>query len=208
MRKALLVGLCFVMIAFLLVSGTFGMPDLDTVFTDLTKLLGEKGLPEVGGAGTAVDVSLETDHTPQNLYPGGSASRATSVRNEGNGEVYFRLVYAVQYDAESWPLLNITFAAGEDFSQSEWRDITIGSTPYRMKAFTYTKALAAKAVSPSVTLTIAMDESITSEQMARYRSDFVQTQALAIDPTPFAEMAPTAEKALELALPLNSLNPF
>lgn len=209
MKKALLVGLCFVLVGFLLVSGTFAMPNLDTVFTNLTNLLGVQGLPEVGGAGTAVDVSLVADQTVQNLYPGGSASRTTCVHNEGSGDVYFRLVYAVQYDEESWPKLDIDFVAEEGFAQSEWRDITIGSTPYRMMVFTCTNALAAKADSPSITLTIAMDESITSEQIARYRSDFVQTQVLAIDPTPFTNSNyTTAQAALDLALPLDTLNPF
>ena len=207
MKKALLSGLCFVLVGFMLVSGTFALPDLDKVFAYVKELGETLGLPELGGAGTAVDVSLVYDDSPQQLYPGGAASRATCVRNEGSGPVYFRLVYAVQYDASSWDKLTIAFAA-EGYEQTEWRDISIGTTPFKMKVFTYTKALDANAVSPAVTLTIAMADTVTTEEIGRYRSDFLQTQVLAIDPTPFAEVAPSAVEALNLALPLNTLNPF
>ena len=210
MKKALLAGLCFVLVGFLLVGGTFALPDLDKVFADLTSLLGrEAGLPEIGGAGTAVHVALLSDDTPQQLFPGGAASRTTCVQNEGNGPVYFRLCYAIQYDAESWPLLDVHFAAGEGYVTSEWRDITIGVTPYKMKVFTYRSSLSEGDKSPGITLTIAMDEAITSEMIARYRSDFLQTQVLAIDPAPFTEKGyTTAQQALDLALPLGTLNPF
>ena len=207
MKKALLAGLCFVLVGFMLVSGTFALPDLDKVFAYVKELGETLGLPELGGAGTAVDVSLVYDDAPQQLYPGGAASRATCVRNEGSGPVYFRLVYAVQYDVSSWDKLTITFAA-EGYEQTGWRDISIGTTPFKMKVFTYTEALDADAVSSAVTLTIAMADTVTTEEIGRYRSDFLQTQVLAIDPTPFAEVAPSAVEALNLALPLNTLNPF
>lgn len=209
MRKALLLGLCFVMVCLMLISSSFALPDLNEVFADLTDTLGGAlGLPVQGGAGTPVHVTLLADDTPQRLFPGGSASRIARVRNAGEGSVYFRLVYAVQYDPESWPQLDIRFTAEESYAESGWQDISIGGTPYRMKVFTYTQALVAEADSPGVALTIAMDSSVTSEQISRYRSDFLQTQVLAIDPTPFAEIAPTAVQALDMALPLDSLNPF
>ena len=210
MKKALFAALSFMLVAFALVNGTFAMPDLNQVFADLTAYLGEAlGQPEAGGAGTAVHVSLVSESTPQKLYPGGEASRTTAVRNEGEGNVYFRLVYAMQYEAESWDGLTIRFTPGAGFMESEWQDITIAGTPYRMKVFTYTEALPAGATSPEVGISIAMDASITSEQLARYRSDFLQMQVLAIDPTPFAEKGyTTAVDALNLALPLDTLNPF
>lgn len=209
MKKALFAALCFILVSLVLVNGTFALPNLNEVFADLTATLGEKlGLPEKGGAGTAVHVALLSDDAPQRLYPGGAASRTNAVHNQGEGAVYFRLVYAIQYDAETWTKLDIDFLAGAGFEESLWRDITIGGTPFKMKVFTYTQALAADAKSPDVRLTIAMDTSVTSEQIGRYRSDFLQTQVLAIDPTPFAEKAHTALEALNLALPLDTLNPF
>lgn len=208
MKKAILAALTFIVVGFLLVNGTFALPDINEVFQTIADMV--NGAPEPGGAGTAVHVSLLSDNTPQQLYPGGAASRATRVRNEGSGSVYFRLVYALQYDADSWDKLTITFAADEDFVESGWLPISIGTTDYRMKVFTYTEALAAQAESPAVTLTIAMSTAITSEEISRYRSDFLQTQVLAIDPAPFTNKGyTTAEGALDLALPISAtFNPF
>ncbi|MBE5801326.1 MAG: hypothetical protein E7319_03465 [Clostridiales bacterium] len=209
MKKALLAAVCFILVCLVLINGTFALPDLDEVFADLTGWLGEFGLPEQGGAGTPVHVALVSDHTPQQLYPGGSASRVACVQNQGEGKVYFRLVYAIQYDADSWPELDIDFSVGNGFiTHDDWIPITIDQTPYRMKAFTYIAALDHGVSSPEVTLTITMSNSITSEQLARYRKDFVQMQVLAIDPTPFSDVAPSAVEALNMALPLDTLNPF
>ena len=205
MKKAILAALVFIVVGFALVNGTFALPDLDEVFKTVTQLL-EKGIPEPGGG--TIDVALVSDDTPQQLYPGGEASRVTRVKNQGTSPVYFRLCYAIQYDAASWHKLTITFdTAG--YKESDWLDITIGNTPYKMKVFTYTEALPTGKISPDVKLTIAMDDSVTSEEISRYRSDFLQTQVLAIDPTPFADKGiTTAEDALNLALPLDTLNPF
>lgn len=209
MKKAILAALTFIVVGFLLVNGTLALPDLEEVFAYVKELGETLGLPTQDESGT-IAVALVSDDSPQQLYPGGAASRVTAVRNEGTGAVYFRLVYAIQYDADSWDKLTITFAADEDFVESGWLPISIGTTDYRMKVFTYTEALAAQAESPAVTLTIAMDDSVTSEEISRYRSDFLQTQVLAIDPTPFtAQSITTAEDALDLALPISdTFNPF
>lgn len=208
MKKALLAALCFVLVSFVLVNGTFALPDFNEVFQAVAELF-ENGIPEIGGAGTAVHVALISDDKPQRLFPGGSVSRVFHVQNRGAGEMYFRLVYAIQYDAESWPSLDVRFTAEEGYIEHDWQNITIDGTPYKMKVFTYTKALSAATDSPAVSISIAMDTAVTSEQVARYRSDFLQTQVLAIDPTPFTEKGfTTAEAALDKALPLNTLNPF
>lgn len=207
MKKAILAALVFIVVGFALVSGTFALPDLDKVFDDLTELLDDLGLPTPDTEGV-VDVALVSDDTPQQLYPGGAVSRTTSVQNKGSDPVYFRLCYAVQYDKTSWNKLTIGFDT-EDYEQTDWLDITIGNTPYKMKVFTYTEALPTGEISPDVKLTIAMDDSVTSEEISRYRSDFLQTQVLAIDPTPFTSAdITTAKDALDKALPLGTLNPF
>lgn len=208
MKKALFAALCFILVSLVLVNGTFALPDFDEVFQVISELL-EDGIPEIGGEGTAVHVKIISDDEPQNLYPGSEVSRTFKVQNLGTGSVYFRLVYAVQYDAESWPKLDIDFAAGSGFTEHAWQDITIGNTPYKMKVFTYTSALPVGSSSPEVSITIAMDTTVTSDQITRYRSDFLQTQVLAIDPTPFTEKGhTTAEQALNMALPLDTLSPF
>lgn len=207
MKKAILAALVFIVVGFALVNGTFALPDLDKVFAYVKELGETLGLPTQDTNGT-IDVALVSDDAPQQLYPGGAASRATRVQNQGTAPVYFRLCYAVQYDADSWSKLNITFDA-TGYEQSGWQDITIGTVPYKMTVFTYPAALANGAESPAVTLTIAMDSTITSEEISRYRSDFLQTQVLAIDPTPFTNQnIANAVDALNLALPLDTLNPF
>ena len=208
MKKAILAALVFIVVGFALVNGTFALPDLDEVFANLTELLGDLGLPTQDTNGT-IDVALVSDNTPQQLYPGGAASRVTRVKNQGTSPVYFRLCYAIQYDESSWNKLTIDFDT-EDYEQTGWRDITIGNTPYKMMVFTYTKDLAAGDYSPAVTLTIAMDDTVTSEEISRYRADFLQTQVLAIDSLTFKEKnITTAKEALNLALPINSnFNPF
>lgn len=207
MKKALLVALCFVLVSFALVNGTFALPNLDEVFQAVTELLNGFGMPEEGG--TTIDVEIVSDDEVQRLFPGGAVSRVSQVQNLGTGAVYFRLVYAVQYDEESWPHLDIDFTAGNEFTEHNWQDIKVGGTPYKMKVFTYNSELAAKASSPGVRISISMDTAVTSEQLARYRSDFLQIQALAIDPTPFTEKGfTTAKAALDKALPLDELNPF
>ena len=208
MKKAILAALVFIVVGFALVNGTFALPDLDEVFANLTELLGDLSLPTQDTNGT-IDVALVSDNTPQQLYPGGAASRVTRVKNQGTSPVYFRLCYAIQYDESSWNKLTIDFDT-EDYEQTGWRDITIGNTPYKMMVFTYTKDLAAGDYSPAVTLTIAMDDTVTSEEISRYRADFLQTQVLAIDSLTFKEKnITTAKEALNLALPINSnFNPF
>lgn len=207
--KALLAGTCFVLISFMLVNGTFALPDLDEVFKAVLEL-GEKGLPQFGGKGTAVHVEILSDDTPQRLFPGGAVSRVSRVKNAGEGEVYFRLVYAVQYDLESWKYLDIDFEKGAGFEETQWRDVSVSGTPYKMKVFTYTRALEVGMETPPVTISIAMDTAVTSEQLSRYRSDFLKIQALAIDPAPFREEAniTDAVQALDMALPIDKLNPF
>lgn len=215
MKKALVAALCFMLVSFMFVSGTFALPDLGDVFATFTGTLGELlGTPQPGGAGTAVDVKLVSvsDTGSQILSPGGAVTRTSYVHNQGDGDVYFRLVYAVQYDEKTWDkLMHVSFTAESGFTDHGWQDITIGTTPYKMKVFTYNAALAAKGYSPKVSVTIKMDPGITSEDMSRYRSDFLQMQVLAISAAQFAEAnaASTAVDALNLALPLGAnFNPF
>lgn len=205
---ALLAGLCFVCVSCMLVNGSYALPSFDSVFQAVGELL-EKGIPELGGAGTAVHVDLVSDAGEQNLFPGGSVSRSFHVENLGSGAVCFRLACAVQYDAETWDQLDIRFSPGTGFTEHPWQEISISGTPYRMKVFTYNQALAKGEASPGIGISIAMDSAVTSRQIDRYRSDFLQAQVLAIDPEPFIEKGyDTAAKALDMALPLENLNPF
>ena len=211
MKKAILAAVCFMLVSLLVVNGTFALPDLNEVFTDLTEQLGAAfSKPEAGGEGKALHVSLHSTSPSQLLYPGGSTSRTSHVKNEGTSNAYFRIAYAVQYNSDSWDLLDIDFQADSSYAVTDdWYSITIGGVPYRMKVVTYNGTLKPNAASPTVTISIGMDKSVTNQMMAKYNENFLQIQALAIDPAPFLEKNyTTPAAALDLALPLDSLNPF
>ena len=213
MKKAILAGLCFMLVSLMMVNGTFAMPDwnkvvegLNEAFQDLTNLFDEQGKPQLGGS--EVKVSLVSDSPMQQLYPGGSAFSETAVRNDGTDPVYFRLVYAIQYDEISWNKLDIDFVANEAYYDKEvnWLDTTIDGTPYKLAVFTYKSALDTGITAPAVKITINMDFGFTTEEINRLRPDFLRTQVLAIETGLFAGM--TAEEALNHALPLSNFHPF
>ena len=210
MKKALFAALCFIIVGFMMVNGTFAQLDWGDIFKELG---GAFGAPTRDPG--KMDVDLVNVGQIEQLYPGGSATCSVAVKNEGSLNACFRLAFAVQYDAETWDMLTFRFSAGEEYIQtSGWTDITVGGTPYRMQVFTFKEALAASSQSSPVSITIAMDKDITSQQIARYRSDFLQTQVLAIEADLFMQpsennaVAYTAVEALDMALPLSGFNPF
>lgn len=215
MKKALLAGLCFVAVCLVLIHGPKMLPELTEWLGEIevppvTEWLDDFSFPDLGGnVGKPVHVTLVSD-TPSNpLFPGGSVTRTSAVRNDGEGGVCYRLVYAIQYNDDSWHQLDIDFLADKGYDESDWQLITIDGTPFMMKVFTYTELLAPGSTSPNVVFTIGMDRDITNDQIGRYRSDFLRIQVVAIDPTPFMTTeTTTVVDALDMALPLNNLNPF
>jgi len=207
LKKVLILALCLVLAGILASNSTYALPDVNKAFQTLIDVLGEElGVPTHGG--DAVKVTLLSSDEPQTLYPGGSVSRTMSVRNDGTDGAYFRFAIAVQYEEESWQHLDVQFEA-EDYAVSGWMPITIADgTHFRMKVFTYDQLLAAGQTSPDIAMTIHMDRQMTSEQMTRYRSDFIQMKALAIGADAFSQKAPNALDALNLALPLDKFQPF
>lgn len=218
MKKALLMAACLMLTGVFLVNGTLAADfskAVSNIFAELTDKLGEIiGTPQQGG--NIVDVTLITDDIPQQLFPGGTAEQTSVIRNDGQESVFFRLAYAVQYDVETWDDLEINFSFdNEDYlvypSKNEWKDISVHGTSYRMKVFTYPQVLAVGAVSPEVKICISMNTAVTSAQISRYRHDFLQVQALAIEAEAFASeySNTTAEQALNMALPITeTFNPF
>lgn len=226
MKKAFFAALCFVLISCLFVNGTFALPDLNKVFTIIASL-GDSGKPTQDEG--LLQVKLESTYSPGQLMPGGSASRTTVVKNTGEENAYFRLVYAIQYDKATWDLLKVNFNVPAGYRQEDWTDIDIDGTPYKMKVFSYDKVLysngnvqgmtSASSVSPAVTITIEMDKSITNQQLSCYRDDFLQVQVLAVETETFAELVAKSEDVkagkispaqyvLDMAIPLAELNPF
>lgn len=226
MKKAFFAALCFVLISCLFVNGTFALPDIDEVFAFIESL-GTSGTPTQDEK--LLQVKLESTYSPGQLMPGGSASRTTVVKNTGEANAYFRLVYAIQYDEATWNLLKVSFDVPKGYREEAWTDIDIDGTPYKMKVFSYDKELysngnvqgmtSASSVSPAVTITIEMDKSITNQQLSCYRDDFLQVQVLAVETETFADVVAKSEDVkagkmspaqyvLDMAIPLTKLNPF
>lgn len=207
MKKALLAALCLIIAGLMMMNGTFALPSLEDIFQTVSELI-DKATPQDGGDN--VKVALVLSDEPNSLYPGSTVSRTCKVKNEGDQSVYFRIACAIQYDEATWGQLGISFEHDDKFTAtSGWKDITIGTTPYRMKVFTYKEALTENTTSDGVEISISMGTSVTSEQLAKYRADFLQIQALAIETEAFNDKDyDTAEGALNAALPLTGLNPF
>lgn len=216
MKKAILAALVFIVVGFALVDGTLASTfnaALD-IFADLTATLGQS----LGLAATdaSFDVDLVTVGDAQQLYPGGKAATTVRVDNMGELPACFRLAFAVQ-KTSSWGQLECTFTVPEGFTgENNWREITVGGTPYYMAVFTYNEMLAVGGKSPEVSITIAMAKDVTTAQINEYRADFLKTQVLAIDATPFlttkdsgTPLYTSAAAALDAALPLSdTFNPF
>ena len=211
-------ALTFVVIGFMMVDGTLAtvLNEARSIFQNLTQTLGDS--LGIATTDSTFDVELVTIGEVDPLYPGGTATHQIAVKNNGTLPACFRIAFAVQYDKESWDLLNISFTINENYTPDQgWRDISIGGTPYRMMVFTYKNTLPAGEQSTEASITITMDKHVTSEQIRRYRSDFMQAQVLAIDADTFLNardkndqpIYPTPEAALDAALPLNDPNrPF
>lgn len=212
MKKALIAALCFIVVGFMMVNGTLAATfnEARDIFQDLTEKLGEA----FGMAATdsKFDVDLIPVGSVEQLYPGGQATHTVKVKNQGDLNACFRLAFAVQ-ETTTWDKLSFTFSAPADYAVTDWMDITVGGTTYKMKVFTYTGTLAPKAESANIGVTIAMDKEVTSKQIGEYRSDFLKTQVLAIEADLFTtdkdgNQIRTPAQALDLALPLTDFNPF
>lgn len=203
MKKTMLLALCVILAGLLAVNGTLA-DDFGRAINKAFQIIEgwtENAAPEVGGQ--QVDVQLQKAD-PIMLMPGAPATYDTAVNNVGSDDVYFRVAVAVRYDEQSWDKLDFEFNA-DGFDTSDWMDTTISGTPYKMMVLTYQEALAAKSSAP-FSVTVSMDTSITSEQMDKLSSNFLQMQVLAISASEFTDMSATA--ALDMALPLTNFNPF
>lgn len=215
MKKFLMLALCLALAGFVAVNGSYAMPDVAEVFQDLTEYLGDVlGIPAYSTQGE-IDVQIVLGREPDMLYPGCTAQTTLSVHNDGSQTAYFRLAVAVQYDAATWDdKFTVAFEAADSYTVLDWMDITISGTPYRMKVFTYNEALGSNEQSSNITMTVSLAANVTNEELARYHSDFVQMKVLAIETAAFDDKAkaenrePSAQTALDRALPLTDFNPF
>lgn len=214
MKKVLTLTLCIMLAGLLAVNSSYALPDVSSAFQHLIDYLGETlGIPSYSSTGE-IDVAIVACDEQQQLYPGTQAQQTLSIRNEGTSSAYFRFVIAVQYDAETWNQISVTFDDNDFYSVSDWMPTAITNMPYRMKVLTYKQALAAGESSPQFTMTVGMDSDMTNEQFSRYNSDFIQMKVLAVEANAFDKKAkadgrePSAQDALDRALPLTNFNPF
>ena len=214
MKKVLTLTLCLLLAGLLAVSNSYALPDVSSAFQHLIDYLGDAlGIPTHSSNGE-IDVQIVSGGSEQQLYPGTQAQQTFSIRNDGTSSAYFRFVVAVQYDAETWDQLSVSFDANESYAISDWMTTTISDAPYRMKVITYKQALNAGESSPEIMMTVGMDSDMTNEQFSRYGSDFIQMKVLAVETNAFDQKAeaenrePSALDALNRALPLTNFNPF
>lgn len=218
MKKVLLLALCLVLAGLLAVNGTFAAEftqAVSEVVSALFKTVQGLASPEPTADPTAFRVTLvypdsNSSERPM-LFPGSEVERKIAVHNNSTeNTAYFRIAFAVQ--AEAFPHVTLYFNDDGTYTWlKEWRDITIGGRDYKLRIGTYTTALEAGKTSSAALLSVAMSETVTSEQMVQIDEDFLQAQVLAINANDFDENTyTTAKAALDAALPIDStdFNPF
>jgi len=218
MKKAFLLALCLALGGMLAVNGTFA--------ADFTQAVGEafsmlfktvQGLtdptPEEDRSAFQVSLICPDDATGLPvLTPGSSMAHKVTVKNLSSAKsAYFRIAFAVQDTVRPYLALHFN-ETGAYTWLDDWREnITIGDHRYDLMIGTYTQELPAGGTAPDALLSVALSDSITSEQMNSIADDFLQIQVLAICADDFPkESYPTAQDALDAALPIASpdFNPF
>lgn len=234
MKKTILLTLCLSMAGLLAVNGTFAFTMTEVVsnlFTTVTDwITGDAAKPYEGGGFDVNIVYLDsegnilTNGNTQQLLPGGTVEQRISVRNVSQADegknppsAFFRIALAIQDEIADQLTLNINET---HYKWNALPNIRIGTTDYRLLVATYCEKLMAGATAPAATLSVSLNENVTSTQLSRIRQDFLQVQVMAIDADSFAnalangniqplEGQSEAEAVLDKALPLTSnFNPF
>ncbi|MBP3649392.1 MAG: hypothetical protein J6K73_06375 [Clostridia bacterium] len=218
MKKSILLALCLALAGLLAVNGTFAAEFTQTVsevVSTLFKTVQGLAHPEPTVDPSVFSMSLvypdnNSSELPM-LFPGSEVERKIAVRNDSSeNTAYFRIAFAVQ--AEAFPYMTLSFNNDGTYAWlNEWRNITIGGRDYKLMIGTHSNPLEAGKTSSAALLSVAMSETVTSEQMVQIDEDFLQVQVLAINANDFDENTyTTAKAALDAALPIDStdFNPF
>lgn len=145
----------------------------------------------------------------------GAMDKFTSVTNVRTEDAYLRVAFAVKKNAAADRVVHVNF--NEDLSAfdiTDWRDVTIDGQAYRMKIFTYRKALKAGESTPPMLLQVAIDSSATNEDFTAIGNDFLRVNAMAIQAGAFTtevngeKVQMSYQEALDMALPLDTITPF
>lgn len=140
----------------------------------------------------------------------GAVDKFISVKNDtaqsaDAHSAYFRTAISVRCTSdEVFNKLRFNLNA-TDFDWTDWKKT--GSDTYTIVA-TYLDALAPGEISPAMMLQIALDKSMTNEEMEKFGADFeINVYTAAIDAETFKKQDDTpmsAQEALNLALPIES----
>lgn len=160
----------------------------------------------------------------------GVVDKFVSVRNVAEKAAFVRIYIAVKNDATAQEYLKVNIGlsnAGDDkyITAVHQNDITIGGAAYKLYAFDYKEKLSPNAVTPPITLQVAVDKRANNAELAALGNEFLQIHALAIEsdafanydengnlinennPNPGTPMSPTT--ALEMAIgDLDTHNPY
>ena len=146
---------------------------------------------------------------------GGAVDKFTSVKNAGEKSAYIRTAFALDKYAYDHGIIHLNFNQDdENFRYEGWKSITIKGRPYMMMVVTCKKELAHNATTPPMLLQVAMSNHVTNADLSNVSADFLLIKTMAIESDVFVEKVDgveqkmSAEAALNLALPLDSLQPF
>jgi len=142
----------------------------------------------------------------------GAVDKFTSVKNAGEKSAYIRTAFALDKYAYDKGIIHLNFNQDdENFRYEGWKSITIKGRPYMMMVVTCKKELAHNATTPPMLLQVAMSRDVTNADLSNISADFLLIKTMAIESDVFVDEEGnklSAEAALNLALPLNNLQPF
>ena len=142
----------------------------------------------------------------------GAVDKFTSVSNVGKTPAYIRTAFALDKYAYDKGIIHLNFNEdNSNFKYHDWKEITIKGRPYMMMVVTCLQKLPINTTTPPMLLQVAMSRDVTNADLANISADFLLIKTMAIESDVFVdkdEKPLPAMEALEMALPLDSLNPF
>lgn len=146
----------------------------------------------------------------------GAVDKFTSVSNEGEKSAYIRTAFALDKYAYDNGIIHLNFNYDEEnfhyeYKEKEWKPITIKGREYVMQVVTCKKELIKDYTTPPMLLQVAMSRDVTNADLSNISADFLLIKTMAIESDVFVDEEGnklSAEAALNLALPLNNLQPF
>ena len=167
-KKALLMGLSFVLVAALAIGGTLAYltsEDSDVNVMTLGKVSIKQNEQQLADDG----VTLEPFEQAKGIYPGTDVSKIVTVENTGESDLYFRTLVAFE-DLPNSETFGISFPIGE-FSGYTWSwgapaaTIVIDGVTYQVYEARYNSVLKSGETSPASLTKVEFDATCTNEDM-------------------------------------------